>query len=66
MSEQEDRKRAIFYGQIAREVSAGVGDAMFRALILNSYGVTLVADSQFSTAITVFDEALAVVTFHRD
>lgn len=66
LTEQEERKRAIFYGQIAREVATEVSDPIFRSSVLNSYGITLVADSQFSASIGVFDEALAVLTLVRE
>lgn len=66
LTEQEERKRAIFYGQIAREVATEVSDPIFRSSVLNSFGITLVADSQFGAAIGVFDEALAVLATVRD
>jgi tetratricopeptide (TPR) repeat protein len=59
--EAEDRRRAIFYGEIARAAVAQLEDSFARATVLNSLGVTMVADSQFKAAIEAFDEALGVL-----
>lgn len=60
-TEADDRKRAIFYGEIARNAAMELGDLFARAIVLNHHGITLVADSQFTPAIEAFDEALAVL-----
>lgn len=60
-TEAEDRKRAIFYGEIARTAAAELGEPMARASVLNHHGITLVADSQFAKAIEAFDESLAAL-----
>ena len=60
-TEGDDRKRAIFYGEIARGAANELGDLFPRAMVLNHHGITLVADSQFKPAIEAFDEALAAL-----
>ncbi len=59
--ESDDRKRAIFYGEIARGAAAELNDPFARASVLNHLGITLVVDSQFAAAIDALDEALAVM-----
>lgn len=59
--EQEDRRRAIFYGEIARAAIAELNDPFARSSFLNSLGITLVVDSRFKEAIEIFDEALDVL-----
>lgn len=56
--ETEDRRKAIFYGEIARGAATDLGDPMARASVLNYLGITLNADSQFAPAIEVLEEAL--------
>lgn len=56
--ETDDRKRAIFYGEIARTAAAELGDPFARATVLNYLGITLVAESQFDPAVQAFEEAL--------
>lgn len=63
---QEDRKRALFYGQIARDAAAELGDSYARAHVLNGLGVILVADSQFEAGAESFQEALEVVSGSDD
>lgn len=60
-SEQGDRQRALFYGEIARSSVAELGDPMLRANVLNGIGITLTADSQFQAAVEAFDHAFAVL-----
>jgi tetratricopeptide (TPR) repeat protein len=64
--EADDRRRAIFYGEIARGVVADLNDPFARASVLNHLGITLVADSQFAEGVKVFDEALEVMTSMDD
>jgi tetratricopeptide (TPR) repeat protein len=59
--EADDRRRAIFYGEIARGVVADLNDPFARASVLNHLGITLVADSQFTEGVKVFEEALVVM-----
>lgn len=59
--EADDRRRAIFYGEIARGVVADLNDPFARASVLNHLGITLVADSQFAEGVKVFEEALLVM-----
>ena len=56
--ESDDRRRAIFYGEIARTAVAQFGEPLAQASVLNHLGNTLVADSQFAAAIKVLDEAV--------
>jgi len=58
-TELEDRRRAIFYGEIARTSAAELKDPLLTANLLNALGITLAADSQFARALEVFGEALA-------
>ena len=59
--ETEDRRKAIFYGEIACTAAGELGDDFARAAVMNHLGIALVADSQFSAAIKTLDEALAVL-----
>jgi tetratricopeptide (TPR) repeat protein len=59
--EADDRRKAIFYGEIARAAVAELDDAMALASVLNHLGITLVADSQFVPAIEALDEGLAAL-----
>lgn len=54
----EDRRRAIFYGEIANTAAAELGDAFAHAALLNNLGVVLVEDSQFERAIELLSQAL--------
>lgn len=57
--ELEDRKRAIFYGDIACSAAAALDDPISRASVLDNLGIVLVEDSQFDRAIRAFEEAMA-------
>lgn len=59
--ESDDRRRAIFYGEIARSAANELDDPLARASVLNALGNTLVADSQFPAAIEALDEAAAAL-----
>jgi tetratricopeptide (TPR) repeat protein len=61
LCERDDRRKAIFYGEIARTTAAEAADPLTRGSILNALGVTLVADSQFKSAIEVFDEGITAL-----
>lgn len=56
--ESDDRKKAIFYGEIARGAATELGDPLSRASVLNYLGNTLVADSQFAAAVSALNEAV--------
>lgn len=56
--ETDDRRRAIFYGEIARTAAAELNDPFARATVLNYLGITLVADSQIDEGAEAFEEAL--------
>ncbi|HYC91055.1 MAG TPA: hypothetical protein VEO54_17690 [Thermoanaerobaculia bacterium] len=64
--ETSDRKKAIFYGEIARQAAAELDDPFARASVLNNLGITLVADSKFTPAIEVLDEGLAAMDLLGD
>jgi len=57
-SNLEDRRRAIFYGDIACAAVVDLHDAFARAALYNNLGVVLVEDSQFERAIQSFEETL--------
>ena len=59
--ELEDRRRAIFYGEIARTAAAALNDSFARATVLNYLGITQVAESEFDQAIEAFEEALVAL-----
>ena len=63
--ESDDRKKAIIYGEIARGAATELGDPLSRASVLNHLGITLVTDSQFATAIEIFNEGLEAVAAVR-
>lgn len=60
-TELEDRRRAIFYGEIARASATELQDPLLMANLLNALGITLAADSQFDRALEAFDKALAAL-----
>ena len=60
-SNLEDRRRAIFYGDIACSTIAALDDPFARASVLNNLGVVLVEDSQFGRAIESFEQALTCI-----
>jgi tetratricopeptide (TPR) repeat protein len=59
--EADDRRRAIFYGELARSAAIELNDPMSLASVLNHLGITLVADSQFKSALAVLDEGLVCI-----
>lgn len=56
--EEDDRRRAIFYGEIARTAAAELNDYFARATVLNYLGITMVAESKFDDGAHAFEEAL--------
>ena len=63
---QDERKRALFYGDIARRAADEMEDSFARVSALNGMGVVMVVESQFSEAIDTFERALAVVALEPD
>jgi tetratricopeptide (TPR) repeat protein len=59
--EVDDRRKAIFYGEISRNAVVELGEPLAHASVLNALGVTLVADSQFDAAIEAIEEGLDVL-----
>ena len=59
--ETDDRRRAIFYGEIARAAVSEVGDSFALSTVLNVLGITLVADSQFQPAIEALGAGLTTL-----
>ncbi|HEX6083030.1 MAG TPA: hypothetical protein VF266_00800 [Thermoanaerobaculia bacterium] len=64
--ETSDRKKAIFYGEIARQAAVALDDPFARASVLNNLGITLVADSKFAPAIDVLEEGLEAMALLGD
>lgn len=60
-TELDDRRRAIFYGDIACNAAAELNEPFVRASILNHFGITLVADSQYERGLEAFRTGIAVV-----
>jgi tetratricopeptide (TPR) repeat protein len=56
--EVEDRRRAISYGEIACNAAAQLNEPFVRASILNHFGITLVADTQYARGVEAFQTAL--------
>jgi len=65
-NEADDRPRALFYGEIARDAATELGDPFSRAKVLNTMGIILTADSRFADAIDCFDTSLAALALVRD
>jgi tetratricopeptide (TPR) repeat protein len=57
----DDRRRAIFYGEIAKSAVAELDDPFAQAALLNNLGVVHVEDSQFDRATELLTEALSVL-----
>ncbi|HVR37991.1 MAG TPA: hypothetical protein VMU84_02780 [Thermoanaerobaculia bacterium] len=54
----KDRKRALFYGDVAAEAAAAMGDDEARAKVLNGSGILQMIESQFGDAIRSFEQAI--------
>jgi tetratricopeptide (TPR) repeat protein len=63
---QEDRKRALFYGEIALRAAEEMGDAFARITALNGVGVALVVESEFEKAIETLERGLNIAGLERD
>lgn len=57
----DDRKRALFYGEMARKAADELREPYPRVHSLNSLGLVHVVESQFRQAIELFDQALAII-----
>lgn len=55
--EMEDRRRAIFYGEIGRKAAEELGDPLARASVLNGLGIALAANSDFDASLDALEEA---------
>jgi len=55
--ELEDRRRAIFYGEIGRKAAEELGDPMACASVLNGLGIAFAASSNFTAALDALEEA---------
>ncbi|HEV7763966.1 MAG TPA: hypothetical protein VGQ76_03090 [Thermoanaerobaculia bacterium] len=64
--ESDDRRRAIFYSEIARRSANELGDDLARVTVLNHLGITLIADSQFAQGIAVLEEAIGIMATMDD
>lgn len=60
-TELEDRRKAIFYGEIACQAAADLNEPFVRASILNHFGISLAADSQYDRAVESFQTALLIM-----
>lgn len=60
-NEAEDRKRALFYGEIARDAAKEHGEPLPYASVLNVYGIVLTSDSRFNDACIAFEEAIVTL-----
>lgn len=61
-----DRKRALFYGDIARKAAAEMQDPFARATVLNTMGVIQMVDSRFAEAADQFEQALEALDLVTD
>ena len=55
---ESDRRRALFYGEIARDAANEMKDAFAQARILNAMGIVLTVESKFADATEAFEDAL--------
>lgn len=60
-NEADDRRRALFYGEIARDAATELQEPFSRAKVLNTIGIIQSAESKFTEAIDSFDMALAAL-----
>ena len=63
---QDDRKRALFYAEIARRAAEELGDSFARVSAMNAVGVVLVVESRFEESVEVFENALSVVALEPE
>ncbi|HYR28155.1 MAG TPA: hypothetical protein VEU30_06790 [Thermoanaerobaculia bacterium] len=59
---QDERKRALFYADIARRAAEEMDDSYAHVFALNSVGTLQVIESSFTEAIDTFERALAIIT----
>jgi tetratricopeptide (TPR) repeat protein len=60
-NEAEDRKRALMYGELARNAAKEHGEPLQYGSVLNVYGIVLTSDSRFGDACAAFEEAIVVL-----
>lgn len=60
--DEQDNRKAIFYGEIARDAAEELGEPMMRATVLNSLGIVLNSDSRFSDAMNSFEQAVIALS----
>lgn len=65
-SDAGDRRRALFYGEIARGAAGELGDARTQANVLNGLGIVLTQDSRFDDAVEALEEGLELVNEMTD
>jgi tetratricopeptide (TPR) repeat protein len=58
---ETDRRRGMFYGEIARDAALELGEPFSRAKVLNTIGIIQTVESKFGEAIDSFDMALAAL-----
>lgn len=63
---ESDRRRALFYGEIAGNAATELRDAFARAKVQNTTGVVLAMESRFAEAAEAFDKSLAALAQVRD
>lgn len=64
--EMEDRRRAIFYGEIGRKAAEELGDPLARASVLNGLGIALAANSDFDASLDALEEAYDAILMLDD
>lgn len=58
---QNESKRGIFYGQVALDAATAAGEPMWKLGALNELGIIYESDSQFTSSIDCFQQALALI-----
>lgn len=58
---QNEPKRGIFYGQVAIDAAAAASEPMWKLGALNELGIIYESDSQFTSAIDCFRQALELI-----
>jgi tetratricopeptide (TPR) repeat protein len=63
---ESDRRRALFYGEIARDAATELEDAFAQAKVLNTIGIVLTVESRFTEAAESFEKSVAVLSQVKD
>lgn len=58
---QSERKRAIFYGQVALDAANEKDESFWKLAAINELGIIYESDSQFGRSIECFEEALTII-----